>query len=162
MKPAISPFYFWCQKVLPLVFDDSLSYYEVLCKVRDILNNVIEYAKELNQEIIDINEDLINNYVTRVMMENNYKLDFNGNFTGNIAGKSASCVIVSLADSLSLSKTLIDDINHRVSIGIIIDGGMFNDTTPGETIDGGNFYTTTVVIPYDVNCIRSDFKEGAY
>ena len=29
----LSNFRFWCQKVLPLVYDDSLSYYEVLCKI---------------------------------------------------------------------------------------------------------------------------------
>lgn len=33
-------FRFWCQKVLPLVYDDSLSYYEVLCKVVKYLNNM--------------------------------------------------------------------------------------------------------------------------
>ena len=38
----IRKFKFWCQKVLPLVYDDSLSYYEVLCKVVQYLNNVIE------------------------------------------------------------------------------------------------------------------------
>ena len=38
----LKPFKFWCQKVLPLVYDDSLSYYEVLCKVVDYLNKVIE------------------------------------------------------------------------------------------------------------------------
>lgn len=32
---------FWCQKVLPLVYDDSLSYYELLCKVVTYLNTVI-------------------------------------------------------------------------------------------------------------------------
>ena len=32
-------FKFWCQKVLPLVYDDSLSYYELLCKVVDYINN---------------------------------------------------------------------------------------------------------------------------
>lgn len=37
----ISDFKFWCQKVLPLVYDDSLSYYEVLCKVSEKLNDVI-------------------------------------------------------------------------------------------------------------------------
>jgi len=37
----IQPFRFWCQKVLPLVYDDSLSYYELLCKVISYLNNVI-------------------------------------------------------------------------------------------------------------------------
>ena len=34
-------FRFWCQKVLPLVYDDSLSYYELLNKVVDYLNNAI-------------------------------------------------------------------------------------------------------------------------
>lgn len=38
-------FRFWCQKVLPLVYDDSLSYYEILCKVVDYLNNMM---KDLN------------------------------------------------------------------------------------------------------------------
>ena len=35
------PFRFWCQTVLPLVYDDSLSYYELLCKVVEYLNNCI-------------------------------------------------------------------------------------------------------------------------
>lgn len=34
-------FRFWCQKVLPLVYDDSLSYYELLNKIVVYLNNVI-------------------------------------------------------------------------------------------------------------------------
>ena len=35
-------FRYWCQKVLPLVYDDSLSYYELLNKVVVYLNNTIE------------------------------------------------------------------------------------------------------------------------
>lgn len=35
------PFRFWCQTVLPLVYDDSLSYYELLNKVVFYINNVI-------------------------------------------------------------------------------------------------------------------------
>lgn len=35
------PFRYWCQKVLPLVYDDSLSYLEVLHKVTNYLNNTI-------------------------------------------------------------------------------------------------------------------------
>lgn len=37
-----SPFRAWCQKVLPAVYDDSLSYYEVLCKVMAKINEVID------------------------------------------------------------------------------------------------------------------------
>ena len=44
-------FRFWCQKVLPLVYDDSLSYYEVLCKLRDFVN-------ELAERIADVFSDL--------------------------------------------------------------------------------------------------------
>lgn len=31
-----------CQKVLPLSYDDSLSYYEVLCKLTGKMNEIIE------------------------------------------------------------------------------------------------------------------------
>lgn len=43
-------FKFWCQKVQPLVYDDSLSYYEVLCKVAFELNEVIEHLNTLTDE----------------------------------------------------------------------------------------------------------------
>lgn len=59
----IKPVYFWCQKVLPLVYDESLSYYEVLCKMRDKLNEVIELSnswdaqyKQLQEAIQEIQE----------------------------------------------------------------------------------------------------------
>lgn len=39
---SISPFTFWCQKVTPAVLDDSLSFYEVLCKLTAKLNAAIE------------------------------------------------------------------------------------------------------------------------
>ena len=36
-KP-LQPFRYWCQKVLPLVYDDSLSYYELVCKCVEKIN----------------------------------------------------------------------------------------------------------------------------
>lgn len=49
----VRAFRFWCQKVLPAVYDDSLSYYELLCKVVDYLNKVID---ELNVHADAIDE----------------------------------------------------------------------------------------------------------
>lgn len=43
-------FKFWCQKIQPLVYDDSLSYYEVLRKVAWELNEVIEKLNTLSDE----------------------------------------------------------------------------------------------------------------
>lgn len=38
---------YWCNKILPLVYDDSISYYEVLCKTSAKLNEVIESTNGL-------------------------------------------------------------------------------------------------------------------
>lgn len=43
---------FWCQRVLPAVYDDSLSYYELLCKVVEYLNKAIE-AVNNNATVVD-------------------------------------------------------------------------------------------------------------
>ena len=48
---TLKPFRFWCQKVLPLVYDDSLSYYELLGKVVDYLNKTME---DVDTQITDI------------------------------------------------------------------------------------------------------------
>ena len=40
-----------CQKVLPLVYDESLSYYEVLCKVIQKLNELIKTNNNIRDEI---------------------------------------------------------------------------------------------------------------
>lgn len=47
----LNNFRFWCQKVLPLVYDDSLSYYEVLCKIVDYINNMIENDKAMSEQL---------------------------------------------------------------------------------------------------------------
>lgn len=47
-------FSYWCQKVLPLVYDESLSYYEVLCKLMDYVQNIINNENEL-KKLIDSN-----------------------------------------------------------------------------------------------------------
>ena len=61
-------FRFWCQKVLPLVYDDSLSYYELLCKVVDYINNLIHdnsaMIDNLNSLLTAYNQlqDYVNTY----------------------------------------------------------------------------------------------------
>lgn len=63
-------FRFWCQKVLPLVYDNSLSYYELLCKVVEYINDLIKADKILDDELESLKNDLkevqkwIDNYDT--------------------------------------------------------------------------------------------------
>ena len=51
MIGEIKHFRFWCQKVLPLVYDNSLSYYEVLCKAIKYINELIDSDKEIIEDV---------------------------------------------------------------------------------------------------------------
>ena len=57
--PTLKHFRFWCQSVLPLVYDDSLSYYEVLCKVVEYINSLIDTDKEIFDELDALKADML-------------------------------------------------------------------------------------------------------
>lgn len=47
-----------CQKILPLVYDDELSYYEYLCKLTETMNTIInnindEFKTLISQKIVE-------------------------------------------------------------------------------------------------------------
>ena len=50
----LRPFRYWCQKVLPLVYDDSLSYMELLCKVVDYLNKTMHDVDTLHTDVVQL------------------------------------------------------------------------------------------------------------
>ena len=79
----LSPFRFWCKKVLPLVYDESLSYYELLCKVIQYLNMTMEDVQTLEGDVQGLHDayvklqDYVNHYFDNldVQEEINNKLD---------------------------------------------------------------------------------------
>lgn len=48
----VTPMRFWAQKVLPLVYDESISYYEVLDKTVQKLNELIEVMNDKLDEYV--------------------------------------------------------------------------------------------------------------
>ena len=80
---TLQPFRYWCQKVLPLVYDDSLSYYELLCKVVDYLNKTMEDVETLHGDVTNLHsayeelQSYVNDYFSTldVQKEINNKLD---------------------------------------------------------------------------------------
>ena len=79
----LKPFRFWCQKVLPLVYDNSMSYYELLCKVVDYLNKTMQDVDTLEGDVQGLHDayvklqDYVNHYFDNldVQDEINNKLD---------------------------------------------------------------------------------------
>lgn len=56
MADKINMFKYWTHKILPLVYDDSLSYYEVLNKLTEKLNEVIDNYSVFDGTIKDLIE----------------------------------------------------------------------------------------------------------
>lgn len=52
------PIRFHCYKVLPLVYDEALSYYEQLCKITKSVNDSIKAINDLNDAVTDIGENV--------------------------------------------------------------------------------------------------------
>ena len=79
----LHPLFFKCHKILPLVYDESLSYYEVLCKCVASLNEVIESTNQLNDNVADINsrENALADKVNEIAEEiNGFEAEINGKF----------------------------------------------------------------------------------
>lgn len=47
---TLTPYRYFCQRVLPSVYGDELSYYEVLCRVTDYLNKTMSNVNVLNED----------------------------------------------------------------------------------------------------------------
>ena len=84
IKNVKSPFMCYCAKVIPLAFDESMSYYECLCnfynylknEVMPVINNNAEATQELQELYIKL-KNYIDHYFDNldIQEEINNKLD---------------------------------------------------------------------------------------
>lgn len=79
----LKPFRFWCQKVLPLVYDDSLSYYELLCKVVNYVNTEAESINNLNEIVKELKEYLENYFIEPTEFRYNIAYAVDDNLTSD-------------------------------------------------------------------------------
>ena len=127
-KP-LQPFRYWCQKVLPLVYDDSLSYYELLCKVVDYLNKTMEDVETLNGDVNNLHEayvelqNYVNNYFSSldVQAEINKKLD---NMVST--GVLTSLIVPYIKSSPVIVNSLDEMTNHNYIYLLSTDGYLYS------------------------------------
>lgn len=105
----IKPFRFWCQKVLPLVYDDSLSYYEVLCKIVIKLNEVIE-ATDGFDAALDRLKDLLQAEIAATAKRLTQRLTENVNNLQNQISRNVN----NLQKQIYVNKTHIEDTNGKL------------------------------------------------
>ena len=139
-----NPFRFWCQKVLPLVYDDSLSYYELLCKVVGKLNELAENQNNLSDEIKAVAKDL-DDFKTQVpgMVEAKVEEWLNNYITThglvNSVNGMTGVVTLTAADVGAIANVNGSVKNNNIADGAvtaekIADGAVTGDKIAGKAI----------------------------
>lgn len=124
MKPygytSMKPFRFWCQKVLPLVYDDSLSYYEVLCKVVDYINHLIETDNQMIDDIDALKADMA---IVKAWIDN-----FDTAFAENLVKEAIEKLMKNVVFGISTAgyfMAMIPDSWSGIKFGTIQEGELY-------------------------------------
>ena len=106
-------FRFWCQKVLPIVYDDSLSYYELLNKVVNYLNNVIADVATVENNVDELNDSYVqlqayvNSHFSEIAEVVNTLTEYVNNYFDNLdVQQEINNKLDSMAQDGSLSRIL--------------------------------------------------------
>lgn len=80
----------WSQKVLPLTYDESLSYYEVLCKLRDYINEMSKRLDDYGEQVLAASKAYTDGEIAKSVQQYNQALqqlenDYN-EFADNVTG----------------------------------------------------------------------------
>lgn len=132
-------FRYWCQTALPLVYDDSLSYYELLNKVVVYLNNVISDVSNAETNIDALLtaynqlQDYVNTYFNGIDIQDeiNNKLDEmagNGELTALISPFIPDLVTEWLTEHITPTTPIVDNT-------LSISGAAADAKTTGDEIE---------------------------
>ena len=129
-------FRFWCQKVLPAIYDDSLSYYELLCKVVGVINEAIGDIDTCEKNI----GKLLNSYESLQEYVNNYFENLNvqeevNNKLNEMAESGELEELISVAVAEQVVETVTEQIDGVVEeqIGGVVEqqiGGVVEEQLP--------------------------------
>lgn len=160
------PFIYYCQKVIPLAFDESLSYYEVLCHLTAKIKKVIDEQNIEGQAIQELQEkylllvDYVDHYFDNldIQEEINNKLDEmaeSGELADIIAqylGLAGMLVYDTLQDMKIAENITNGSICKTLGYNIINDGGngiyKVRTVTTSDNINDGNIvplYNNTII-----------------
>lgn len=148
MDETIKTLRFYCQKVLPLVYDDSLSYYELLCKVCEKLNEVIttqnsipEYIEKKIKEYIESGD--INAIIAQILANYNLNVKFPPNGLKPASGDGT-------ADDTQAIQACIDYASQHEGMTLFFPNGAYlvSELTLHDTLSmyGQDRYNTRIVI----------------
>lgn len=112
---SLATWKFWCQKVIPLVYDNSLSYYEVLCKVVEMCNDLIIAQNQTTEILKEFGIDIQQLQSEVAQLQTELERIKNGDYMSEYINALAQWIDNNL-------QTLVARIVKYVSFGLSQDG----------------------------------------
>lgn len=145
---SLGQFRFWCQKVLPLVYDDSISYYELLGKVVNYLNETIS-----NMELVG--EDMAKVYTAFEQLQgyvNTYfdNLDVQNEIDKKLDDLASDGTLLALITPIAIQlsqPTVVSNVGEMVNIQktyVLSSNGHIYQFRNGAWADTGLVYATDI------------------
>lgn len=179
----IKPFKFWAQHVLPLVYDDSLSYYEVLEKVVAKLNEVVDNENNLTVDVQDLyrafdeykaslNEEVDNKIQTLENFMNEYfeNLDLNGEVSnivnGMVESGEFSRILTEIVGDTAYPKFVssVNQMTDENSVYVLTTNGMVYFYNGTEFVSSGIEYSSVAgaMLSSNLNITPSNIQTLAF
>ena len=152
---TLQPFRYWCQKVLPLVYDDSLSYYELLCKVVDYLNKTMEDVETLHGDVTNLHTsyEQLQNYVNVYFSSLDVQNEINNKLDVMVKNGSLSQLIKPYVQESPTFVNSESEMTNKNSIYVLKTNGhlfVYNDNTRNFE-DSGLAYGINGIYPKNVD-----------
>ena len=128
----------YCTNFKAFIYENSNSIYELLLKVLEKQDEIIDEVNLQEQEIID-NYNILNDAKeNKIDITNNRKLSPTGNFTGTIQGVNSLTLVTQVDNNEDQIEYLTSQFNDGQT-GLVVNGGFFDDAIIVNNYDGGVF-----------------------
>lgn len=161
VRPMLYPF---CQKVLPLVYDDALSYYESLCKIIDKINEIIEAYSTTEEKLQDLVDKAISEFKIYVD-EENQKQDKNANIEYEKIYHEISALETKIIDNFNVVIDIINNNNTALQLWVLQEikdlKKYIDDVIAGKIKEYNPWQGITSTLSMIINDIYTHMRYGA-
>ena len=133
---TFSPFITFCQHVIPLAYDESMSYYETLCALRDYLVNTVIPAVNNNADAVTELQNKYNEFTENINNIVNELENYIDNYFNNLDVQDE---INNKLDKMAESGELTDIIAQYLQLASVLAFNTRNDLKNASNLNNGSF-----------------------